>query len=491
MIIKISSCDSQGSVYIGDSAVYRPIHTEHIKNITDVLNIVGEGISGIIETTVCRDEDLPVGLRGISELTLQHRKVAYVSYPHEWCASMLKDAAIFHLELLEKLLSKRLTLKDAHPWNILFDRGRPVFVDFTSIVTEKGLFNENYLEANRKFRNSHNTIRAAQLVREIFARMFQPYFLNPLLMYAYGERDRVRPRIENTTLNASSETIALSECFTLKNKSLRSLRKYLSFLATIYREKVAYSRLKNRFSLIAFYTDMRHHVQCLSVAASATAYASYYKEKGENHDWNYCRQWNEKQKGVHDALNIPSIDSVLDVACNTGWYALMAERLGKKVVAFDIDEGCIDILYQHVNRDCLNILPLVLSFTDLTQDKCSIYDDSLVLINAGDRLRSDAVLALGIIHHLVLGLGMSLEEVLNSLQPLFKERLILEFINADDAMICNEPSFFPAYFNNSNIINGYDIQALISLINSRGFEVKVAPSYPDTRKLLICDRLTK
>ena len=489
MMLKVASCDSQGSVYIGDSAVYRPVVAAHAVNVEEVLKIVGAGIDGVIETTVCTDNSLPAELKGKGAITLRHRKVAYVSYPHEWCATMLQDAAVFHLTLSDQLLSKGLALKDAHPWNILFDCGSPVFVDFTSIVTERGLFEEGYLEANRQFRDAQNNSRATMLVREIFDRMFRPYFLNPLLFYACGERDRVRSRIENTTLNAATDSIARSECLPRRLTRRSTAKKIICFLKAYFSEKRAESKLSNSpESLTSFYAHMRRHVQSLPVAFGSSAYSSYYRDKGEDQGFSYSEQWNSKQKTVHEALDSSNIRSVLDVACNTGWFSLMAEKLGKSVVAFDFDEGCIEALYAEVQRLRLNVLPLVMNFTQLTRDRYSIHDGNKVLISASQRLRSDAVIALGIIHHLVLGLGMRLEEVLDSMIDLCAQRLVVEFVDPDDAMIKNEPSFFPAYFKNPKLINDYNMQALVALIEARGFDVSMRASHPDTRQILVCDR---
>ena len=488
-MLKVASCDSQGSVYISDSVVYRPVVAEHADQVREVLQIVGSGIDGVIETRVCERDALPSELKALaSPLTLQHRKVAYVSYPHEWCATMLQDAAVFHLALSERLLAKGLALKDAHPWNILFDRGQPVLVDFTSLATGKGLFAEEYLEANRQYRDAPVQRRMVALVREIFARMYQPYFLNPLTFYACGERDRVRACIENTTLNASTSTIGLRELLPKGRIGRSMIKKVARFFRVRRGESRAYAKLDANSNIGDFYADMRSHVQSLPVSIGASAYSKYYSAKGEDHDRSYSDAWNAKQKSVHNALNSPDIASVLDVACNTGWFTLMAENLGKSVVAFDIDEGCIEMLYAQVRGARLNVLPLVMNFTQLTQDRYSIYDGNKVLINAVERLQSDSVIALGIIHHLVLGLGLTFDEVLDSLIPLSKRQLVIEFVDADDAMIQNETNFFPAYSNNRELIADYDMQTLVGMIEARGFDVSVRASHPKTRKMLVCHR---
>ena len=318
--------------------------------------------------------------------------------------------------------------------------------------------------------------------------MFRPYFINPLIFYECGERKRVRPCIEDSTLNASTSVISSRECMP-KLRLGRSVVKKLSRLVAIKRiEKRTFSRLIETADLEQFYSEMRRLVQSMYVTVGRSAYSEYYQQKGEQQDLSYSNDWNAKQKAVHNALNLPTIRSVLDVACNTGWFALMAEKLNKDVVAFDIDEGCIETLYGQVKQTGLNVLPLVMNFTELTKDRYSIHDGQKVLINAAQRLRSDSVLALGIIHHLALGLGLSFDEILDSLTPLCNKQLVIEFVEPSDAMIQTEPSFFPAHYKNNSIMSGYDKQTLISRLRTRGFEVTTAPSYPDTRIILICER---
>ena len=174
--------------------------------------------------------------------------------------------------------------------------------------------------------------------------------------------------------------------------------------------------------------------------------------KGEDQDCTYSNEWNLKQKSVYNTINKDSINSVLDVAyANTGWYAMMAEKIIKSVIAFDIDEGSIEVLYKIIKDRNLNILPLVMNFTEMTKNRFSINDgNDTVILSAESRFKSDSVIALGIIHHLVLGLGMSLKEVIQSLDSLCQKQLVIEFVELEDPMIQNEPSFFKAFFKDES-----------------------------------------
>src|SRR3990170_8347587 len=72
--------------------------------------------------------DPPPGSAG----ALEHPRLPLISYPYEWTFSMLKDAAILQLDLLEGALNAGLTIKDSTPYNIQFVEGRPVFIDIGS-----------------------------------------------------------------------------------------------------------------------------------------------------------------------------------------------------------------------------------------------------------------------------------------------------------------------------------------------------------------------
>ncbi len=63
---------------------------------------------------------------------LEHERIPFVSYPYEWPFSMLKDAALLQLDLLERALAEDLTLKDSTPYNVQWNGSQPVFIDVGS-----------------------------------------------------------------------------------------------------------------------------------------------------------------------------------------------------------------------------------------------------------------------------------------------------------------------------------------------------------------------
>ena len=71
---------------------------------------------------------------------------------------------------------------------------------------------------------------------------------------------------------------------------------------------------------------------------------------------------------VYEAIKQIQPSTLLDAASNTGWFSILGARMGARVVALDIDEACIDRLYNRAKREALDILPLVMDITKSTPD---------------------------------------------------------------------------------------------------------------------------
>ena len=94
------------------------------------------------------------------------------------------------------------------------------------------------------------------------------------------------------------------------------------------------------------------------------------------------------------------------------------------------------------------------------------------------------VLCLGLLHHLVLGSGMSLADVLGIFSELTKKTLVLEYVDLQDKLIQGEPSFFKNIGKYS--ANTYNIEAVIEETKKCFNSCEVLDSHPLTRRLLIC-----
>ena len=121
---------------------------------------------GLVET--CRaDKDGPNG-----ELVLEHKKLL-INLPCEWSRAATHKAALFFLNLNKSLIRTGLFSYDSHAFNIVFDKNRPIFIDWGSLIENPGYISPEW-------------------VREFFA-----YFMFPLAYFAMGGGDAYRSLLKD------------------------------------------------------------------------------------------------------------------------------------------------------------------------------------------------------------------------------------------------------------------------------------------------------
>lgn len=130
--------DRDGRLFRWEGRLYRGLRGERAAFFDDLVRsgtierLAGEGL--LVDT-----EPTDLALDGYASVVL-HRDVPFPSYPIEWSPTMFRDAALLYVRLVERLLPLGLTLKDVHPWNLVFDFTRPLYVDLTSLTAlENGL----------------------------------------------------------------------------------------------------------------------------------------------------------------------------------------------------------------------------------------------------------------------------------------------------------------------------------------------------------------
>lgn len=484
--------DACGEVFLRQGQVLRGIYPGNGELYRQVLrtceahDLFRLGIVATRESTVNLHHDMPY------DLVLEHERIPFISYPHEWPASMLKVAALLHIELYTELGPYGLTIKDWHPYNILFKATEPVFVDFTSIIPVDNLQDEAYLtppQVPPLFHYIWDTTSA--YFYEMYRRMYVPYFLLPLNLMHYGHHSKARARLFETTLNTSYDVIAQGEVFPRKTfgwwryKGI-NLKKKLTL--------VQQGQIKRWFLRL-----LCKELQALSVSPKPTGYANYYALKNEAFEFEPSSNWSNRQLVVYEAIKRFQPQTLLDVAANIGWFSVLAAKLGCEVVAFDIDEYCMDILYKQAKKDALSILPLVIDLTKPTPDippleyenepqRSLINGQFPLLLSAHKRLKCDMVLALAIVHHLVLGQGQSLGEISKMLSAFTNNYLLVEFVDRDDKLIVAEPTFFPALNADPYRFDWYTLDNFVRELRRHFQHIEIKKSYPDSRSIIICER---
>lgn len=492
-ITRLIGFDTAGELFLENGKIFRGIYPEYESLYREILGICEKNNLfkyGIVKT-VEREEN-SFNTEHKFDLFLEHECIPFITYPHEWPASMLKDAALFHIGLFMQLEKNGLTLKDWHPYNILYENTEPVFIDFLSIIPRENLEKEEYLTPpHAPFFIKRFGDTQSNYLHEMYQRMYVPYFLLPIMIMAQKKYKIARKKMYETTLNASTTTITPRDVF-----GINIPRRIFYELMEIHKK---ISLAGSHQSKQQFFEKLRMELDCLDVRPPSSAYLKYYNLKNENFNFKPTPEWTNKQLVVYNSLSELNPRTVLDLACNTGWFSRLAANLGSSVVAVDIDESCVDNLYEYAKNEHLTILPLVLDITHASEELLPLVQDDKtyrhrmqnpipIVRSAKDRLRCEMVLVLALIHHLVLGQNMNFNQILKIVDPLSEKYLIMEFVEKTDNLVAEDPDFFPAFKNNPDGFDWYTLENLTAELKTVFKTIEIADSYPETRKLLICKK---
>lgn len=417
-------------------------------------------------------------------LILEHPRIPFVSYPHEWCTAMFQDAAIFQLEFNQLLIEQGMTLKDSHPWNIVFQGVRPFFVDFSSLISRDRLNREEWLGTFSRAwmkRIWDQMPVASKYFYESYRRMFFPYFYFPLLMMKRKRTRMARQVLLETTINTSDRVIDWMQA--------GGPLWIINFMSEVFRAGVL---IRGRDGELCYLDALKKEISSWDVKSQKSKYVKYYEQKKENVDLRDQSSWGVKQKSVYELLQKASPKSVMDLACNTGWFSILAAKMGASVVGVDIDEECVNRLYDHAKSLGLQISPFIMNVLTPTLDNFSTSgssDGQAVLKSADKRFKCEMVMVLALVHHLCLGEGVSLDRAVSIFSAYSNRYLIVEFVPLDDPLIQGEKSFFKAYQSNPEAFSIYRLDAFKSALAAAQFRILTEkPSHPEGRVLILAER---
>ena len=122
-----------------------------------------------------------------------------------------------------------------------------------------------------------------------------------------------------------------------------------------------------------------------------------------------------------------------DIGCNTGVYSRIAAEHSDYVLALDADHLVIDRLYSALKQDDAgrNILPLVADVADPSPGLGWRGTERRPL---ADRAQPDLILCLALMHHVVIGRNVPLDDFVAWLAD-FGAEVVLEFVGRDDPMV--------------------------------------------------------
>lgn len=385
------SIDQVGVVFEYNDKFYRAIKKDAEKDVAELLET--ELIDELIERNLFPKTCVADIDSAEYNLILEHDKIKYVTYPFEWSFSMLKDAAICILEVVEVCNKYGYELHDLHNYNVVFRGSNPLFVDFGSI--KKG---NSFVSRVSEFIN---------------------YNYLPLKLYSVGESTFAKRILSDDymvrylpTVEYHNSSLMRKLLWDLYSDNYKNqVKRILIFLGCKYQFKfnhITPQVLKDKISL-------------LEKKISDSTWGNYHEAYQQNGNLKISKRFNR----IIGIVNDLGVSEVLDIAGNQGLLTNLLMESCKHVkdtVCVDYDENAIDFIYSSSKR--------------------SKYSSHIYAVNSNlmfpislshfapfsKRMKSDLVLVLALTHHLILTQNFPIDSIFKQVHELTRKYALIEFM---------------------------------------------------------------
>jgi|SRR5215471_443034 len=437
----LSFADDAGRVFRWNDFLLRGIYRDKCQFFEQLFD---EGtIQDLVESHLLIDSERTEFAADGYGMVVKHRLLPFVSYPNEWCPAMLKDAALLIVDLATALAQRGLNLRDAHPWNVLFDWSRPVFVDFTSIATSTDLSSWSAYDE------------------------FCRFCYYPLILMSKGQERIAR------ALLPEYQGVLRSELLALIRGALPSRFIVSKLFARGLNSALSITRRNSKQSAVQL-------LRCARRSIEAVRLPSYEKENRRRLSESISQSSSTDKLNVlitlRKILRKLQPETILDLSRGPLWSTLVPATMGHNVVSADTDTARIAALYETARKKQLPILPLIIDFIKPTS---SVGYSSHYSIAATERLRCDLVLAIGLAEKIHYDNYFSFDLIAEGFASFSKRWLVVGW-NQRDAGQTNPTS-------NSNSTSG-SVAEFIRALSKHFVDVKVAHSDSQYGLLLLCEK---
>lgn len=418
--------DPEGRVFIAEGRVFRtlaPAAAERMLRLEKSGRLKAFADSGFLipSWTVASGE---AGLNGdFGAMVLEQERLPVVTYPYEWSFGMLQDAALLTLDLMEEALASGLILKDATPFNVTLRKNRMVFFDTLSLDDYKeGRPWDGYSQFCREF-------LFPLLLTSSTGVPFQPWMRGELsgLKAAHLSRLLGLGRLGKGALSH----VHLQAWF----------EKWLAKKGDVALRKKFNAQTFSKTTVLRMVRKLRKTVAALKGKTEGSLWGDY----GKTHSYT-PEDEKKKEDFIRAAGGLFAGKAWTDLGCNDGKYTLLAAKDGSRAVGLDLDPEAVDGFYRRIRgTDGVACYPTV---CDLMNPSPSLGWRLRERASLLDRARSDAFLALALVHHIAVGSNVPLPEFVALLKS-FGGGGVVEWVDKKDAMVQrllrNREDIFPDY----------------------------------------------
>lgn len=425
--------DPSGYIFIKDGEIYRRINAGYLVTFAKLIG------TGLYDKLV--NEGWLVPHEIIEEkkefVIIKPQQLGFITYPHEWSFSQVKDAALLTLRIHETALKFGMVLKDATAFNVQSYKGKPIFIDTLSFDIYKdgdpwGAYGQ-----------------------------FCRHFLAPLLLMKYISPDLNKLQVsflDGVPLEIASNMLPLKTHFS-------------PFIKTnIHMHARAFNRQKNVFetdkkphiplrTLLNIVQDMISYISELSLDAE-TEWGDYYDIK------NYDEEgFKFKEAMVKEWIERYGLTTVWDLGGNNGHFSRLIQNSCNVVLCTDIDPVAVDTNYRAAKKNNdQKIIPLIVDFTNPSPAIGFANEERPSFYHRIKSLRIDCLMALALIHHLSISSNCSFEMLAKSFSRI-SDKLLIEFVHPEDSWV------------ERLLQSKREARTLFNHYNKRNFEAVFSESY--------------
>jgi SAM-dependent methyltransferase len=407
--------DPSGYVFIRDGQVFRAVDQASFQSLQRLMTLpLWQSLQSgrrIVATEVVAANQAPAPWPEMDQrpYVLTHEHIAHISYPYEWSISMLADAGRLTLELQLALLNEGFGLKDASAYNVQFVKGRPIFIDVASIE-----------EPSR---------------RDIWFALgqFQRMFTYPLLLKRYRGWD-LKSYFQGHPDGMSESRMAAASgmCRWRPGMLLDVALPALAQARALRQEQAALQWGARRSDASGQVVNLNRLSRKLASLAGSDRLSGEWARYAPV--LSYQGEQEAKRDVVARWLRDIRPKQVLDIGSNTGEYSFLAAHTGAAVIALDGDPDAVELLYRRLQQEPAAITPLVADIVSPSPATGFMNEEHQAL---GARARSDCVLALAVLHHLVVRAALPLVAIRDLLWEYTTQWVILEVVPEADPMFKN------------------------------------------------------
>ena len=404
--------DPGGHIHEIGGKVYRTVGATAAKDYEFIRD------SGFL--TVERDKGTLVGAEEVDPTTveiaeplvylLEHPRIEFIAYPYEWSFSLLKAAALLHLDLHLHALDNGITLSDASAYNIQMRGVRPVFIDLLSL---------------RRYRKGEFWVGHRQFCEQ---------FLNPLLLRAtlgVPHNAWYRGSLEGIDTQTLKQLLPWYRRCSWRMFSHVTLPARLQSAAIEKQTSAADTMKTRKLSKLGFIGILQQLRTWIAGLAPRDSGQSVWGDYTDTHTYA-TEEMQAKRRLVAAFVTKIKPRLLWDLVCNTGDFSEIALAGGAQhVIGFEFDQIALERAYARAHEKQLSFTPLYLDAANPSPQQGW---QQLERAGMQSRAKADATLTLAFIHHLAIARNIPLAQVVKWIVGLAPSGLI-EFVQKSDPTV--------------------------------------------------------